>query len=81
MKIGTIQSLACVGLGALLGFLAATRGHDSVFAGRRGSAPMPAGRGGDRGDRARRLRAGLPAVPRASARRRVAGPADPEDDK
>ena len=26
MKIGTIQSLACVGLGAVLGFVAATRG-------------------------------------------------------
>jgi hypothetical protein len=26
MKFGTIQSLACVGLGAVLGFVAATRG-------------------------------------------------------
>ena len=25
MKIGTIQSLACVGLGAMLGFVAATK--------------------------------------------------------
>jgi hypothetical protein len=30
MKIGTIQALACIGLGTLLGFVAATRGLNST---------------------------------------------------
>ena len=36
MRIGTIQSLACVGLGTLLGFIAATRDLSPLVAGRRG---------------------------------------------
>ena len=39
MKIGTIQSLACVGLGAVLGFVAATRGMTPSS--RADAAPRP----------------------------------------
>ncbi len=41
MKIGTIQSLACVGLGALLGLIAAFPGHHARFTGRRIGAGSP----------------------------------------
>ena len=51
MKIGTIQSLACVGLGAVLGFVAATRDFAPPVAGRRGHAGNPAGRRGGPDDR------------------------------
>ena len=50
MKIGTIQSMACVGLGALLGAVAATR---DITPSSRANAPRrgPTGSAGDRSDR------------------------------
>src|SRR3954453_12342624 len=41
MKIGTIQALACVGLGTMLGFIAATKGFSPSS---RADGPTPATR-------------------------------------
>ncbi len=79
MKIGTIQSLACVGLGAMLGFVAATRDIAPLVAGRRGHAAGPAGRRGGPDDRDRRP-ISPPACSEGVARNVLLARAGAEDD-